>query len=84
MVFQTIVQVKEMLDNFGPKARTMPAPYPIVDCEKQSAAGLTCNSVIQSSMEPAGNNQCSHWTGVPFQGACNARPLDTVGVGSSN
>ena len=25
-------------------ARTMTAPYPIIDCEKMSAAGLTCNS----------------------------------------
>ena len=34
-----------MLDNDGPIARTMAAPYPIIDCEKMSAAGLTCNSV---------------------------------------
>lgn len=32
------------------------APYPIVDCEKMSEAGLTCNSVIMSVMEPPGNN----------------------------
>lgn len=35
----------QMLDNSGPIARTAPAPYPIVDCEKMSAQGLTCNSV---------------------------------------
>lgn len=26
--------------------------------------------VIQSSMEPPGNNQCGTWTGVEFQVAC--------------
>ena len=39
----------QMLDNFGPTARTAPAPYPIVDCEKMSAQGLTCNSVSMPS-----------------------------------
>eukprot|EP00290_Baffinella_frigidus_P011279 CAMPEP_0180152044 /NCGR_PEP_ID=MMETSP0986-20121125/22528_1 /TAXON_ID=697907 /ORGANISM="non described non described, Strain CCMP2293" /LENGTH=58 /DNA_ID=CAMNT_0022099531 /DNA_START=41 /DNA_END=217 /DNA_ORIENTATION=- len=44
-----------MLDNFGPIARTAPADYVIVDCEQRSMDGLTCNSVMNSNSEPAGN-----------------------------
>jgi len=35
-MFGTVVQLRTMLDNFGPIARTAPAPYVIVDCEKRS------------------------------------------------
>ena len=46
-MFGDFRELFQMLDNSGPIARTMPAPYPIVDCEKMSAAGLTCNSVSE-------------------------------------
>ena len=35
-MFGTVVQLRTMLDNFGPIARTAPAPYVIVDCEQRS------------------------------------------------
>jgi hypothetical protein len=44
-MFDVVRGVFSMLDNSGPIARTMAAPYPIIDCEKMSASGLTCNSV---------------------------------------
>ena len=46
-MFGAFRELFQMLDNSGPIARTMPAPYPIIDCEKMSAAGLTCNSVSE-------------------------------------
>lgn len=46
-MFGDFRELFQMLDNSGPIARTMPAPYPIIDCEKMSAAGLTCNSVSE-------------------------------------
>ena len=59
--------------------------YPIIDCEKMSAAGLTCNSVINSNMiPPPGNNGCSGGDlGMEFEAPCVPRPLDTAAVGSS-
>lgn len=48
-MFSDVRELFQMLDNFGPTARTAPAPYPIVDCEKMSAQGLTCNSVSMPS-----------------------------------
>merc|ERR1719199_393046 len=81
-MFSDIRGLFQILDNDGPIARTAPAPYPIIDCEKMSAKGLTCNAVIQSSMEPPGNNQCGTWSGVEFQAPCVPRPLDTVAVSS--
>ena len=42
----------QMLDNSGPIARTAPAPYPIVDCEKMSAQGRrmrAAGAVIRSA-----------------------------------
>ena len=44
-MFGDFRELFQMLDNSGPIARTMAAGYPIVDCEKMSASGLTCNSV---------------------------------------
>mmetsp|Transcript_18425 Transcript_18425/g.35906 ORF Transcript_18425/g.35906 Transcript_18425/m.35906 type:complete len:85 (+) Transcript_18425:68-322(+) len=83
-MFALLSQTMQMLDNFGPHMRTVPAAYKVVDCEKQSAAGLTCNSVIMSVMEPAGNNSCSgyvdHTSGVGP--VCQERPLETVGTSS--
>mmetsp|Transcript_52784 Transcript_52784/g.107693 ORF Transcript_52784/g.107693 Transcript_52784/m.107693 type:complete len:83 (-) Transcript_52784:22-270(-) len=82
-MFANVAQWREMLDNFGPIARTSPAPYKIVDCEKMSEAGLTCNTVIQSSMEPPGNSNCDIWSGVMFQAPCKARPLETSATSST-
>ena len=39
-MFADVRELFQMLDNSGPTARTAPAPYPIVDCEKMSAQGL--------------------------------------------
>lgn len=59
-----------MLDNSGPIARTMAAPYPIIDCEKMSASGLTCNSVsAQHASRPA------RAAGSPVSKASPSRPL---------
>lgn len=83
-MFGDVKQLFQMLDNSGPIARTAPAPYPIVNCEAMSAKGLTCNSVINSNMAPAGNNVCSvDWKSEEFEAPCVPRPLDTVAVGSS-
>mmetsp|Transcript_18475 Transcript_18475/g.60653 ORF Transcript_18475/g.60653 Transcript_18475/m.60653 type:complete len:92 (-) Transcript_18475:171-446(-) len=83
-MFGIVKSAFQMLDNSGPIARTAPAPYQIVDCEKRSVAGLTCNSVIQSNMEPAGNNNCaivpSSDAGYSLVPSCQARPLDTAAV----
>ena len=88
-MFDNVVQLMTMLDNIGPTARTAPAPYQIVDCEKQSAAGLTCNAVISSNMEPPGNkaNGCDRpidTTGGYQFVVCNDRNFETVGVATAN
>mmetsp|Transcript_8508 Transcript_8508/g.21247 ORF Transcript_8508/g.21247 Transcript_8508/m.21247 type:complete len:83 (-) Transcript_8508:256-504(-) len=81
-MFGLLRQTFEMLDNFGPHMRTAPAPYEIIDCEKKSAEGLTCNSVIMSVMEPPGNNSCADVHTHALQPACNARPLNTAATSS--
>ena len=60
-MFSDIRGLFQILDNDGPIARTAPAPYPIIDCEKMSAKGLTCNAVSRQCLErpEAG----LHWTG---------------------
>ncbi len=46
--------------------RVCAAPYEIVDCEKRSEQGLTCNSVIMSVMEPPGNNVSANNSGMEY------------------
>ena len=75
-MFDVVRGVFSMLDNSGPIARTMAAPYPIIDCEKMSASGLTCNSVrTQRASDPPAQQaplvpeRCPH---TPWQFAPNA------------